>query len=111
MSCEADAMSQCCSTARRRARKQHECCACEIPILPGDRYVETTGVWDGQPSRFRHCLRCFAIVDALSSKSDVECVQLDLRCGDTWDDPPPEVARLAFLTHDEIQQLATEPAP
>lgn len=42
----------------RRARKQHRCCECGIPILCGEIYQQTFGIWDGGAEVFRTCATC-----------------------------------------------------
>lgn len=91
-----------------RARKQHQCFACREVIRPGDRYSRTVNKSDGEFTMFRHCLRCWAIMDALLS-AGAESVQYDLNCGTEYEDAfgpiPDALARLAFLTPDEAQAL------
>lgn len=84
----------------RTARKEHQCSACDETIAPGHRYVAISGVWDGSPGSFKHCLRCHAITDAIYAAGG-DGVQIDLACGHDWEEafggPPPEnVAALAF---------------
>lgn len=101
----------CCSQRFRRARVRHRCCACGETILPRDRYHYTSGLWDGEPDSFKHCLRCWALFCELQARSVVgEVPALALDCGESWfdvfgDDPPPEVQALAFQTRDEAQAL------
>jgi hypothetical protein len=45
----------------RTARKEHKCCECEVPILPGDRYVACAGKWDGAVDEFKQHLPCYHI--------------------------------------------------
>ena len=46
----------------RKARKQHRCCECADPIVPGMRYQEASGITqDGDPYRYRTCLACAQI--------------------------------------------------
>lgn len=53
---------RCLTVTIRKARKQHECCECQEPILPGQRYEDTTVIdHDGYPDRFRTCLPCMNI--------------------------------------------------
>ena len=47
----------------RKARKEHECCECGEAIVVGQKYEETTGVWAGDPERYRTCLPCARIRD------------------------------------------------
>ena len=42
----------------RVARKRHDCSECCAPILPGIRYLNVFGVWDGSPETFRVHSEC-----------------------------------------------------
>lgn len=42
----------------RTARKRHICCECGLPILPGERYQEYFGIWEGRPETKRTCAVC-----------------------------------------------------
>lgn len=89
------------------ARKEHKCCACKEAIKPGHTYTKITLGFEGKVNEHKHCLRCRAMFDALQKKclaaSDgEECAALRLNCGheykEKWgEDPPPELAELAFL--------------
>ncbi len=102
----------------RCARKGHRCDACRETIRPGDLYCDTFIVFERDPERIRRCLRCGSIFRILFQKmlretNGEEQPALRLDCGHTWrarweEDPPPEIARLAFLTPDEIQAEAKE---
>lgn len=96
----------------RRARLPHKCCACQEEIRPGDWHHYTFYIFEGIANEDRRCLRCEAIYRVLLEKlrGDPECEAPApyLDCGHTWqqrygEEPPPEVARLAFMTADEIQ--------
>ena len=50
-----------CYARWRTARKQHSCCECFDPILPGQIYEETSGRWDGTLSRHKTCHTCVII--------------------------------------------------
>lgn len=84
------------------ARKARRCFACNETIAPGATYHRDTAAHDGTVSSFVHCPRCWAIVEALW-KDGRRYVDFDLNCGEIWDDPPPEVAALAFALPGEIQ--------
>lgn len=43
---------------RRRARKRHRCCECDLPILPGEEYQECAGIWDFGAETYRTCVSC-----------------------------------------------------
>lgn len=45
-----------------KAKKQHQCCECRLPILPGAVYENTFGLWDG-PLSFKTCLLCAELRD------------------------------------------------
>jgi hypothetical protein len=83
----------------RKARKEHQCYACDEAIRKGDRYRYSSGIWDHEPESFKHCLRCSTLLEALPSGA-----QLDLNCGEVWENPPEHIAALAFM-------LPGEPLP
>lgn len=56
-----DGAPECSRTHWRKARKQHKCCECRLPIEPGDRYQYISGVWDGRPDSFKTCAPCAQI--------------------------------------------------
>jgi len=105
--CQAEDYPEALCSEWRRARKPHSCFACGEEIRPGDRYHFTIQIYDGF-SMFKHCARCWAILDAILA-AGAETVQWDLDCGERWEDnfgPLPEhIAALAFLTPDEAQKL------
>lgn len=87
----------------RTARKQHECCACEIPILPGHRYWVIASCWDGRVHSWKRCARCQLIHEQLRPlcRENDEWPDEELNCGHTfeqnYDRPPPAwMAALAF---------------
>lgn len=104
---------------RRRARKQHKCCACDEPIAPGHVYMYISYVFDHEAGTYKRCLRCQTIHEHLRTLGGGDMWPAErLDCGEDyephWDRPPPaEIAALAFLTADEIQGLpiASRPKP
>jgi hypothetical protein len=40
------------------ARKEYKCCECCKPILPGQKYIKYTGLWEGKWSTYRWCIHC-----------------------------------------------------
>lgn len=86
----------------RRARKEHRCVACRETIRRGDRYHRTVQAYDGTVDESRHCARCWFMCEALWADG-VESVELDLNCGEIWDDPPDDVAALAFMSPSDAQ--------
>ena len=45
----------------RKARIAHICCECGEPILPGTRYEDVVGLWDGSFDTFKTCNPCHSI--------------------------------------------------
>ena len=92
-----------------RARKPHRCCACGDAIPVGDVYTVHVSKWDGQISQIRRCLRCDAIYDHLNEIMPCdEAPAWRLDCGHTYrerwgEDPPHEIAALAFMTGHDLQ--------
>lgn len=41
-----------------KARKPHQCSDCRGAIQPGEVYLHTTGMWDGDISTFKTCKGC-----------------------------------------------------
>lgn len=85
------------SEAWRNARKSHRCHACHETIRAGDRYHVLSGIWDGSAHTFKHCARCWTMLEELPDGA-----QLDLNCGEIWENPPEHVAALAFALPGEI---------
>lgn len=102
---------------RIRCAKDKPCDACGQTIRRGDHYIRDALLFDGSWDVVQRCLRCEAIYEHLCKvhqedrkKNDHEDYpDRSLRCGHTYQkrwgvEPPPEIARLAFLTPDEIQK-------
>lgn len=97
----------------RRARKEHACSACRETIRRGDLYVRHVCIFERRPSVALRCLRCDVMYHALDKKiqqhSDGDAAaDWRLECGheyqDRWGEEPPEdLARLAFMTAAEQQ--------
>jgi hypothetical protein len=97
----------------RKARKDHWCCACRETIPRGHLYHYCSFVFDGRGESLKHCARCWEIYLFISDAQDDPraSVNLELNCGMSWkdafeEDPPEEVAALAFMTPEEGQKLA-----
>jgi hypothetical protein len=113
MSCEIDGGNDVETESHHRARQEHTCCACRETIRKGDRYRKTFVVFEGDAYTYKHCLRCATMFDAIWRRMRAEdwgeAVDWELNCGHTWqenfaEDPPEHIARLAFMTADEMQQ-------
>jgi len=96
-------------TSRHRARKDWRCCACGETITRGQVYTYSFTVHDGNANELRRCARCDAIYDHLCElhKEGDDWPEWSLNCGhdyrERWEtDPPPEIARLAFMTPAEV---------
>lgn len=96
----------------RKARKEHSCSACKETIRPGDYYVNVGIVCNGNAETIKRCLRCDKIHEHLRTKAPGDTWPDDrLNCGhgyrEMWgEDPPPEIAALAFATRDSMQEGA-----
>lgn len=118
-------------TQRRvRARKEHQCNACEETIERGHLYARHTLIYGGQVDETIRCLRCDIIYQELVvihranneenrrraredhfGDYDSDWPDVALNCGhefkERWGrEPPPELARLAFCTAAELQAEA-----
>ena len=61
-----------------KARKTHKCCECYKAIKPGDTYVVSSGIWEGEPDSFKQCKRCAEIMNicaCYASGNDYEPVE------------------------------------
>ena len=45
----------------RTAKKEHKCCECGRPILPGEKYEYVKGKWEGEFTQFKTCWICKTI--------------------------------------------------
>ncbi len=100
---------------RQRARKEHVCCACRMTIRRRDLYVYIAGKWDGELETYRHCLRCNEVFhwlrdNIVSDWDDGVPITLDCENAPLSQGAHPALDRLAFLTADEVQQLAVASA-
>jgi hypothetical protein len=101
----------------RKARKEHRCDACSGSIKPGAIYSYTAALFDGGWQTATRCGRCETIYRHLEQKmrgNYEEYPHWHLDCGhgyrDRWDEePPPEIAALAFLTDEEAGRLLVKP--
>ena len=105
---EADEYNEVQTSTRVKARKEHKCCACSEAVRPGDFYMKSFTVFDSRVSSYKHCLRCWEMLEALQRAlpSDT-AIAWELNCGENWlntiGDLPDEVAALAFMTPDDAQ--------
>lgn len=93
-----------------RARKAHVCSACEGPIRPGDIYARVGIVFQGEAESLKRCLGCQRIHEHLRRLAVGEMWPDErLNCGEEYEDhwgekPPEDIARIAFMTPDEMQR-------
>ena len=62
----------------RKACKSHVCCECESPIDPGEKYMDVTGLWDGEWYRFVVCEMCNLVRSEHSDEA--QCIPF----GEMW---------------------------
>lgn len=90
----------------QRARKEHECCACERKIERGRLYHYTASLCDGHWATYHHCARCWAIVEHLWSVTD-SAIEIRLDCGNKYEAPDEDPGHaLAFMTDAEAEAWA-----
>lgn len=56
-------LPSCITEAKPKAHKRHKCCECKGLILEGEYYIRVSGIWDGEPARFKTCVDCDALRD------------------------------------------------
>ena len=59
----------------RTARKEHRCEECGSTIVPGERYMYTSGVWDGSPGSHKTCSDCVRTLLAWEGASLQVCAE------------------------------------
>lgn len=104
------------------ARSEHRCVCCPEPIRPGDIHYHASWNWEGRWESFRRCARCHLLYlelvalhkqhRILDDYGDLMGVDPELNCGHTFEkvfgrEPPEKLARLAFMTPDEVQSMLT----
>jgi hypothetical protein len=68
----------------KKARKQHWCCECPVPIAVGESYHIFSGVWDDFAASFKTCALCTkARPDYESTLDPYDCAPC---LGSLWDD-------------------------
>lgn len=91
------------------ARKDHKCDACGETIKTGCHYARFFGVHDGNAETVKRCMRCQRLFDHLVERGDGDMYPAQrLDCGESYqdhwgEDPPEEVAALAFALPHEVQ--------
>jgi hypothetical protein len=73
---------ECMYQRQRKARKDHACCECSRTIKAGSTYEFTSGIWDGEPSSHKTCLRCVGLRAAFTAVDEsppftclLECIR------------------------------------
>lgn len=94
-----------------KARKAHECDCCDLGVRAGDLYWRIRKIYEGNVESYKRCLRCQTIHVFLRGVVNLgdEWPDERLACGHEFTElhgepPPPDIARLAFLTPDEVQE-------
>ena len=60
------------SATTPRAKKEYRCEECSGKIMPGERYENVFGVWEGYASTYRTCERCYDL--RMWVKNNVPCL-------------------------------------
>lgn len=94
------------------ARKAHRCIGCNETIAAGERYHIDVCAWEGTVDRFKHCARCWAMIEALWKRNRDNgegylAVDFTLDCGEVWRSPPDDVAALAFALPQDFANEGT----
>lgn len=85
-----------------KARKPHECDACDEPIRAGDTYTRVRWIFDGSANGVKRCARCQFLHEFLRSHGDGDMWPAErLDCGEEYEEhwgrePAPYIAALAF---------------
>ncbi len=90
-----------------RARKTHECMACNETISATERYHRVNWVHDGTAGTYKHCARCWEVYSILLAEASEDdwLVYVDpyLNCGERYEGTNPRMLELAFVTKAEAQ--------
>lgn len=74
------------------ARLPHTCYSCDKMIAIGETYRNTSGIWDGEPSRYRQHLLCAVLEQQL--RDDEGCFTFgSLASAADFDPPSPTFHR------------------
>lgn len=80
-----DAVSPECYTNKQvKARKTHKCCECGGEIKIGETYDHLSGIWDGEPGRFKTCQDCINLRDRLEKIFPNLCYEYEIEHLDQW---------------------------
>lgn len=80
-----------------RARKPHRCCECRREIAKGETYERTSGIWGGEPHRYKTCIPCADL------RSDLDKERRERR--DPWEDGIPFEGLLEYLIESDDPRL------
>ncbi len=97
----------------RRARKRHECDACNLSILPGHYYCSVTWVFDGTANGVKRCGSCQVthrhLRELCGRSEDARWPDERLSCGESyeeeWGECPDDIAALAMMAVEETGRL------
>lgn len=120
MCCEPDYNYSTIDSRIVKARKRHECVACDDGIENNDRYVRTVCLSSrdaadgGALESYKHCLRCWSVLRAVRTERPDDAIAWALDCGEDWNDTigavPDDLAALAFMTREQVQMLDVDVA-
>lgn len=57
----------------RKARKDHKCCECLMPIHKGSKYQHISGIWDNYPRSYKTCVSCATVRNLETEKDSDRC--------------------------------------
>lgn len=95
----------------RKARKEHECCACKRRIMPREVYTRVALIWEGTVRPYKRCAGCQATHEHLRELCEGRDLWPEERldCGksyeDEWGELPQHIAALAFATPSEQAEI------
>ena len=84
----------------RKARREHQCCACGEIIRKGDHYHYTSGIFGARAFDYKHCVRCMLTINRLEIVTG-RSVDIHLNCGTVYGGLDSEMLSFAFMTPDE----------
>lgn len=70
MDCSDVEVPSCFKQINRKARKKHKCCECYNPIMPGEKYVYSSGIWDGKANDYKQCMICSEVAGKFAAMND-----------------------------------------
>jgi hypothetical protein len=106
ISIDSDEGPSCYKQKIRKARKTHRCHECFKDILPGEKYENISGIWDGDPSSYKTCLDCKSLRDVFFQSWACTAMWDDFRENFNMDSIPEKcLAALTPVTRARVCEL------